>query len=167
MKKVKEDSVNIKTLIKSAYYNMVTELPNRDNILLMLNDQIQRVSRREKSFIVTVIKISNYFDVKVRSLELANNFMREASDRILDSIRDEDNVGQYSDDSFVILFNEYLSEENYEIVIKRIEEAFGEKPHLHTKYEIEYEISIGKAIYPRDAKNSEKLLEVAMTNALK
>ena len=164
---LKEHRENKNVLIKSAYFNPVTELPNRANIELVVGAQIDRVLRHDQTFLLTVIKVINYHDVKIRSKKLADEFMLEASNRLLASIRDEDIVGHITDDGFVIVFNEYLDEANYDLIINRIKTAFLEEPNINTKYHIEYEIKIGHTKYPNDAKDATLLIDRAMHNALK
>jgi len=163
--KRQRESENV--LIKSAYFNPVTELPNRVNIELVLGDQMDRALRHHQNFLVTVVKVTNYHDVKIRSKELVDEFMLEASNRLISSVRDEDIVGHITDDGFVIVFNEYLDEENYDIIVKRIKEAFVEAPHINTKYHIEFNIQIGHTKYPHDGTDPALLIDRAIHNALK
>ena len=163
--KRQRESENV--LIKSAYFNPVTELPNRANIEIVLGDQIDRALRHNQNFLVTVVKVINYHDVKIRSKELADEFMLEASNRLISSVRDEDIVGHITDDGFVIVFNEYLDEENYGIIVKRINEAFVEAPHINTKYHIEFNVKIGHTKYPNDGTDPALLIDRAIHNALK
>jgi len=154
-------------LIRCAYFNPVTDLPNRQNIELVINEQIDRALRHNQSFLLTVVKITNYHDVKAKSEELGDAFMLEASERLLACIRDEDIVAHTTDDGFVIVFNEYLDEENYDIIIKRIKKTFKEHPHIHTKYHLSYNISFGHTKYPNDGTDAKLLIERATSNALK
>ncbi|MEN4053424.1 MULTISPECIES: diguanylate cyclase [Sulfurimonas] len=166
-KTIKRHNENDNALIRSAYFNPVSDLPNRANIELVLSEQIERALRHNQTFLITVIKIMNYHDVKIRSKELADEFMYEASNRLLSSIRDEDIVGHITDDGFIIVFNEYLDEKNYHIIIDRIKVAFSEKPHINTKYHIEYNLSIGYSKYPNDGTDAKLLIDRATRNALK
>ena len=164
---LKEHKKNENVLIKNAYFNPVTELPNRANIELVISEQIDRALRHNQTFLLTVIKVLNYHDVKIRSKELADEFMLEASNRLLSAIRNEDLAGHITDDGFIIVFNEYLDEENYDLIINRIKEAFADKPHINTKYHIEYDIHIGHTKYPNDGTDAALLIDRAIHNALK
>lgn len=166
-REIQRRNQNDNLLIRSAYFNPVTDLPNRANIELVIGEQIDRALRHNQIFLLTVIKVTNYYDVKIRSKELAEEFMLEASNRLLDSVRNEDTVAQISDDGFALLFNEYLQEENYGIIINRIKKAFKEAPHMNTKYHIEYNISIGHTKYPNDGTDAILLIDRAIHNALK
>jgi len=60
----------------------VTSLPNKENIKIVISEQIQRALRH---------------DVYLHSEVLAHECIREASDRLLYSTRDEDIIGQISE----------------------------------------------------------------------
>ena len=167
IKELKRRKESEAVLIKNAYFNPITELPNRDNIDIVLSEQIDRSFRHRQTFLLTVIKIKNYHDVNLHSKEIGDAFIREASERILDSIRTEDILAHTTDDGFVIIFNEYLDEDNYDIIIDRIKKAFEEKPHLDTKYNINFEISIGHSKYPDDGTDGNILIDRATQAALK
>ena len=167
-KRLKEYSEKENHLIRNAYFNPITELPNRANIELVVNEHIARVLRHSEAFIVTVVKLKNYYDVKLRLGDtLSQEFVLQASKRLLDSIRDEDTVGHITEDGFVIVFNEYLSEDNYHIVTDRITAAFEAKPEIDTKYDINYEIGIGHTKFPDDGSDAKLLIDKATHNALK
>jgi len=167
LRTIKRHNQNDNALIKNAYFDPVTELPNRANIELVVDEQIDRALRHNQTFLVTIVKIINYHDVKIRSKELADEFMLEASNRLLSSIRDEDIAGHISDDGFIIVYNEYLDEVNYDIIVNRIKASFAEEPHMNTKYHIEYNISIGHTKYPNDGTDATLLIDRAIHNALK
>ena len=164
---IKKQKENDNILIKNAYFNPVTELPNRTNIELLLGEQIDRALRHKQKFLVSALKVINYYDVQIRSQELADEFMLEASNRLLSSVRDEDIVGHISDDGFVIVFNEYLDEENYNIIVERIKKVFEKAPNIKTKYELEFKIQIGHTKYPNDGTDAVLLIDRAIHNALK
>ena len=163
---IRKNVENENILIKSAYFNPVTSLPNAENIKIVISEQIDRALRHDKSFLIIWIRIKNYHEVKLHSNVLANEFILEASDRLIQSTRSEDIVGHVNDDTFIVVFNEYLEDENYNILLKRVEEAFSEAPKLDTKYNIEFQIAIGKSKFPDDAKEAAALIERAKHEAI-
>ncbi|ADN08784.1 GGDEF domain-containing protein [Sulfurimonas autotrophica] len=160
----RQENENI--LIKNAYYHPVTSLPNKENIKIVISEQIDRALRHDKSFLIMLVKIKNYHEVKLHAKVLAEEFILEASNRLLQSTRDEDIIGHMSDDTFVVVFNEYLEERNYNIVLKRVEESFAESPELDTKYNIDFKISIGTCKYPEEANDVDSLIEKARNEAI-
>ena len=163
---IRKNVENENVLIKSAYFNPVTSLPNAENIKIVISEQIDRALRHDKSFLIIWVRIKNYHEVKLHSNVLANEFILEASDRLIQSTRSEDIIGHISEDAFVVVFNEYLENENYNILLKRVEEAFNESPKLDTKYNIEFQIAIGKSKFPDDAKEAAALIEKAKHQAI-
>jgi len=164
---LKKYKLNENQLIRGAYFNPITDLPNRANIELVISEQIDRALRHNQTFLVSIIKVLNYYDVKLHSEELAAEYIVDASDRLLSCVRDEDIVGHITEDGFIIVFNEYLDEENYDIIITRIKERFLQTPNLDTKYQIEFKISCGHTKYPDDGTDVKLLIERATQNALK
>ena len=154
-------------LIKRAYFNPLTDLPNRRNLDIMLEEQIHRAKRREKGFLLAVVKLINYHDINLRSSALAKEFIIEAGTRITDSVRDEDIVAHTTENGFVILFNEYLEEDNYQILFDRIQNAFVDYLEINSKTRLNFKIHIGQAEFLKDATSGEGLINEATRRALK
>ncbi|WP_304543030.1 GGDEF domain-containing protein [Sulfurimonas microaerophilic] len=149
-------------LIKEAYFNPVTNLPNRKNIKYVFDEQIDRTLRHNQTFLILAIKMNNYHQLAEQSTELVNEFMYEASNVIIKSTRNEDLVAHIEDDTFIILFNEYLKEDNSHIVIERLQKEFLEDP---VDIDASYDISIGLCKYPNDGTDSDTLIEKAIAKA--
>lgn len=135
------------TLIKNAYFNPVTSLPNEANFDILLQEQIDRAKRHEKTFLVVYIKLKYY--------ESDDDIINTAN-KLSECIRNEDALSHISSDEFVILFNEYLEKENYHIVLERIMSSFPK-----------YSIRVGKSTYPSDGEDKKYLLKSAKEDATK
>ena len=154
-------------LVKGAYFNPITELPNKQNVDIMVNEQIHRVHRRAQKFLMVIVRIKNYNEVNLRSKKTGDEFISEAASRVVDCVRDEDFAAHISDNNFLILFNEYLEEDNYEIVFKRLKEAFKDRYQVDEKRTLEYVISIGHSQYPDNGTDGETLITEAVHQALR
>ena len=154
-------------LVKEAYFNPITELPNKKNLDIIVEEQIHRVHRRAQSFLIAVIRIKNYNEVNLRSKTLGDEFMTEAGSKLVDVVRDEDLVAHISESNFVLLFNEHLEEENYDIIFDRVKLIFKDKYQVDEKKTLEYKIGIGKSVYPNDGTDSETLIIEATNKALR
>jgi diguanylate cyclase (GGDEF)-like protein len=155
------------TLIKRAYYNPITQLPNLNNIKMMIEEQMHRTVRHKHGFLLAVIKINNYHEVSIRSEELAKLFIIEASDRIANSLRSEDIVAHTTENGFVILFNEYLEKDHYGILLERLQNAFSSRVQLNSTTSSAYEISIGTVTHSSEYPTSDSLINEATRQALK
>ncbi len=163
--KKREDSEM--ALVKEAYFNPITELPNRQNIDIVIDEQIHRVHRRAQSFLIAVIRIKNYNEVNLRSKKQGDEFITEAGSRLVDVVRDEDLVAHVSESSFVLLFNEYLTADNYDIVFDRVRDIFKETYQIDDKRTLKYEIGIGQAIYPNNGTDGATLITEATHQSLR
>jgi len=154
-------------LIKKAYYNPITELPNLANIKMMIDEQMNRSLRHKRDFILAVVKIKNYHEVSLHSQEYARLFIIEAGNRIVDSLRDEDIVAHTTENGFVILFNEYLEEDNFYILLERLYDAFLPKTKINSNTSFGYDISIGTVTFSENYPTSESLINKATREALR
>ncbi|WP_373002339.1 GGDEF domain-containing protein [Sulfurimonas sp.] len=161
----KQRGENDLMLIKKAYFDPVTNLPNRNNVDIIISEQIARAARHKKTFIVAAVKIINYHEVNLRSKTRAKELIIESGDRLLSSIRNEDMLSRISDNGFVIVFNEYLEEENSNIIFERINTLFNQK-FEDDKGSLDIKISIGISIYPDHAADSNALINDAIRKAL-
>lgn len=150
------------SLVKRAYFDSVTELPNKENVKIVITEQIARTSRHQKSFLIVAIKVTNYNEVMLRSEQRAKELMIEASDRIFDLVRDEDTLARVSDNGFIVVFNEYLEAKDLRILYKRLKKAFMRKQID----DVEINISLGSSTYPTDSKEAKGLIDEATRNAL-
>jgi GGDEF domain-containing protein len=129
-------------LIKDAYFNPITALPNEINFEIILKEQIDRAKRHEKTFLFVYIKLKHF---------QSDQDIIDAGNILSDCIRNEDSLVHISTDEFVILFNEYLEEKNYNIVTSRIMSTFPK-----------YAIRMGKSTYPKSGEDKKYLLQVAI-----
>jgi len=144
MRKIlKEREEGDSVLIKNAYFNHITNLPNRTNIEIVIAEQIERSNRHDKPFLLTTIKFLNYNE----------DLVVEFSNLILGSIRDEDILAHIEKNVFLVLFNEYLEEKNFTILLRRFQKNLGESH--------KFQVEIGKSKYPDDSKNVSGLIDEA------
>ena len=142
-KRLKEREEGDAVLIKNAYFNEITQLPSKTNIEIIVNEQIDRVKRHEKSFLVATVELLNYDKESVI----------EFSDLLLSTIRDEDMLAHIEDNLFLIVFNEYLEEKNFVILRRRLDTKLAQ--------EKKFAIAIGKSKYPDDSQTVSGLIDKA------
>ena len=138
---------NSEIVIKNAYFNPITSLPNEANFDILLKEQIDRALRHKKTFLFVYIKL-RYYENDEDIVNVANKLSK--------CIRNEDSLAQINIDEFLILFNEYLEKENYEIVLQRIITTFPK-----------YSIRLGKSTFPNDGEDKKYLLKSAKDEAKK
>lgn len=164
--KLRADNSKTLTLIKKAYYNPVTSLPNLTNVQLVIDEHISKSARHKKPFLLVVLKIINYYDVQAHSEEYADLMMIEAGKKLKATLRTEDIIAHTTENGFVILFNEYLEKKNHDILFTRLREAFKGKVVINDRTSYEFKISIGTAEFSENLATSEQLIKEATRQAL-
>ncbi len=148
-------------LLDIAYFDPLTHLPNRNNIETVLVEQINRCQRHEKNFYLTAITIDDFATLQsTYNKRTMDRFIVELSDQLFNSIRNEDMVGHVADDSFIIIFNEYLDDRHLDLIFERIRTTL-EAPYTIGTATLESSISIGVSNYPENATSSKELIACA------
>lgn len=148
-------------LIKAAYYDELTNLPNKKNVDMALNEQIKRCIRHHKSFFAAIVKVETLNEIYNAEMEKA--IIVETAHRLSSAVRDEDLVAYLLDGSFVIVFNEYLEEVNLDTIFRRINNSFKKELTVSGKPQ-KIKISVGLAKYPENAQTSHELINFATLN---
>ncbi|WP_428737195.1 GGDEF domain-containing protein [Sulfurimonas sp.] len=161
--KISAANENEEKLFRETYFDPITKLPNKKNIKYIFDEQISRTIRHNQSFTVLAIKINNYGKIKEKSIELAHKFIYEASNVIIRLTRDEDLVSCVDEDVFIILFNEYLEGDKYQLILQRLKDGFEQQLK---GIDIECEVSMGVSQYPTDGTDADILIEKAILQAL-
>jgi len=144
-----------------AHYDALTRLTNRSLLLDRCNRSIERSHREELQFAVIFIDLNNF-------KQLNDSLGHAAGDKALvhlanvlqGSIRSTDTAARFAGDEFVILAENIKTENDINILLERIYKGL-EKPVNLSDSEWNISISQGVALYPRDGKTTEKLLDVA------
>ena len=148
-------------LIKAAYYDKATNLPNKLNVDMAVNDQIRRCIRHHKSFFTAIVKVDTLNEIY--NAEIQKAIIVETANRLSSAVRDEDLVGYILDGSFVIVFNEYLEEVNLDTIFRRIANSFKKELTVSDKPQ-KIKISVGVAKYPENAQTPHELINFATLN---
>ncbi len=171
------DRKNSESLInRIAYYDELTNLPNRNLFLDRLNSAISHAARYNRKAAILLLDIDNFKRVN-ETLEhrLGDLMLMEVASRLVACIRGADTVSRDSDDKlenaivsrlggdeFTVLLSEVNVPEDSVRVAQRILSAISE-PFQIDGHEVVVTASIGIAIYPRDGKNMDALIKNADT----
>jgi len=166
-----------------AYYDEVTELPNRTFFLELLSSSLKLAKRNNRGFAVLFLDLDDFKGVNDSyGHHVGDLLLKEISRRLVEGLRSSDIASrgldkQYHDaeiarlggDEFTILLNELTYPEEAAIVAEQIQKWIGEPVFLENQ-QIYTGSSIGIAIFPQDGEDSETLLrnaDIAMYHAKK
>lgn len=145
-----------------ATHDPLTGLSNR----LLLNDRLEHAINHAKRFNKCIAAIFCDLD---NFKPINDNYGHSTGDEILKHVanelkcvlRKEDTVCRFGGDEFIILVEELESFTYLEKILEKIK-SISKKPLITVNnIELSIAMSIGAAIYPNDASNSEELLKCA------
>ncbi len=156
-----------------AYYDQLTNLPNRVLFLDRLHIALATAKRHGRTFSVMFLDIDNFKRINdTLGHFIGDELIREMGRRLLGCIRKEDaiahdrfenmldTVARLGGDEFTILLSEIKEAENTSKVAERIQHAL-KQPVTIEGNEINVTASIGIAVYPEDGVDVKALLQNA------
>ena len=152
-----------KQMERLAHYDSLTELPNRMMFLERLNQVLTNAHNQNKHVVLLFIDLDKFKTVNdTIGHRAGDTLLKEVATRLSESIRKNDLVARLSGDEFAVLLDNINTYEDAyktatiisEKILKLLTKAF----HIQRK-EILIGASIGIAIYPEDANNSQNLLK--------
>lgn len=156
-----------------AYYDTLTQLPNRKLFLDRLDWAIKYAGRENGQVAVLNIAIDRFQQVnELLGTQAGDELLVEVSRRLLKSLRDTDtvsrggaeaawrNIARLSGDEFSILLTDLKSEAQIVAITERLRTGLREPFQIHQR-EIYITASIGIALFPKDADTTDTLMKHA------
>jgi predicted signal transduction protein with EAL and GGDEF domain len=176
----KEQEIKIRHL---AYYDEVTELPNRIFFLTFLAKTIEISQRNQRTFAIMFLDLDGFKGINdTYGHQIGDELLKNISDRLTNELRCSDLTSRYFDhydnkmdvarfggDEFIILLNEIANPEDAGLVAERIQRCINQPVTLGERT-VHIGVSIGIATYPADGHDSTTLLkhaDIAMYHAKK
>jgi diguanylate cyclase (GGDEF)-like protein len=150
-----------KKLKYNAYYDSLTDLPNRLFFDITLKKTIANARRKEHKFVIFFLDIDKfkYYNDNLGH-KAGDQLLSKFADKLKNSVREEDMVFRWGGDEFTILVPEVNDLKEATRVAERIIQVMKEPILL---YEKNYDVttSIGISIYPEDGSNEAILIKNA------
>jgi diguanylate cyclase (GGDEF)-like protein/PAS domain S-box-containing protein len=156
-------------LARLAHYDPLTGLPNRLLLESRLEQAIGRAARHDRRTAVLFIDLDHFKTVN-DSLGhvVGDQLLLDVSRRMRERARDEDSLGRFGGDEFLLLLEPIGQSEEAAIVARDILESLEAPFKLSNGNEIFVRASIGISVYPEDGATTGELLrgaDVAMYQA--
>lgn len=150
-----------KNLQRRAYHDDLTGLPNRTQLLSALSTLCSIGERRNRSFSVLFIDLDNFKQVNdTHGHGTGDQVLKQASQRLLKSVRGEDVIARYSGDEFIAVINEAGSLTHTRAVADRILKDMSVSFDADG-VPIQLSVSIGIANFPEHGSTAEDLIHNA------
>jgi PAS domain S-box/diguanylate cyclase (GGDEF) domain len=157
---IKENEEKIKHM---AFYDLITDLPNRASFLDRLNNAIKLSKKKATQVIVFILDLDN-FKVVNNTLGHATGdaLLIETAKRLRKCINVKDTVARLSGDEFSLLLEDVEQEDEIVYFLRKIRSVF-EEPFSIENGTISLTASIGVSVYPDDGDTNEELINNATT----
>jgi diguanylate cyclase (GGDEF)-like protein/PAS domain S-box-containing protein len=145
-------------LHRQAKFDALTGLPNRSMLGDRLEYEIQQAGLSGAGVDLIFVDVDHFKDVN-DSLghSSGDRLLREVAQRLAGCVGDSGMVARYGGDEFVVILSAHVLPGRLNEVLQRMSGEL-ERPVVLDDIELQVEISMGVASFPRDAHNAETLL---------
>ena len=150
-------------LERFANHDNVTALPNQSLVVDRLNVALSRAKRRRKPVAVMLVDVDHFEMINTTfGHGIADRLLKAIADRLVSCVREEDAVGRFGGDEFMIVLAEMAAETDAAIAAQRILDSISRQFTIdgHT---IDVKASIGISVSPSDGSVTDALVKNATT----
>ncbi len=156
--RLKENEERIRNL---AYYDPLTNLPNRRLLYDRLSMALAHAHRNQGRLAVVFFDLDRFKDINdSRGHAVGDSLLQEVARRLQLAVREDDTVARMGGDEFVAVLTEVTNKQYVMSVAERIIEGIKQPLQLGDE-KIQVTCSLGVSIYPEDATEIEALLQNA------
>lgn len=144
-----------------AYYDNLTNLPNRRLFIDRLKFCVSRNRREQELLAVMSLDLDNFKKINnALGHSLGDQVLKVVSERFSECLRASDTVAHYSGDSFMILLSKVSKVEHVATVAEKLLGSLQEPINLG-KQEVHITASVGISLFPDDGDDAASLLKNA------
>ncbi|MCP5268762.1 MAG: EAL domain-containing protein [Zoogloeaceae bacterium] len=155
-------------IYRLAYYDTLTNLPNRSLLYSLLEQAIAEAHRRNEHGAILFVDLDRFKHINDSfGHSPADSLLAEVGRRLALALRKEDVVSRLGGDEFVIALFDINRREDAAVVSRKVLAALAE-PFFVEGHEILISASIGISVFPDDGRDAETLIrnaDVAMYRA--
>ncbi|MEA2098791.1 MAG: bifunctional diguanylate cyclase/phosphodiesterase, partial [Campylobacterota bacterium] len=161
---ISEETRNKKIIDKLAYYDALTELPNRSLLKDRTLKALQNASRNTNNKVALIFLDLDHFKLINDTLGhgTGDKLLVYVSKLLQEQVRESDTVARIGGDEFIVLLPNIKSTIDVENIAKKILKAF-QGQHDIDKHQLYITTSIGASIYPDNSLNMDELITNADT----
>lgn len=151
-------------LINYEYRDPVTGLFNRKSLEIILDMELEKARRSEKERLrgILYIGIENLTDIsRTHGHNIGNILLENAGLKVKEMVRRSDYVFRFEGNEFVVILSRLAKDTDSAKVAEKILDALS-APYNYMDFTISLETYVGIALFPRDGKERDVLLENAI-----
>jgi diguanylate cyclase (GGDEF)-like protein/PAS domain S-box-containing protein len=146
-----------------AYYDALTELPNRPLLEERLKQALTTAQYNNWLVAVLYLDLDRFKTINdTLGHPFGDKLLHAVAERLAGHVRDSDTLARFSGDEFTIMLGDAVNQQNATLVAQKILDTLAEPFYLEGR-EVFITPSIGIALYPLDADNKDDLIRHADT----
>jgi diguanylate cyclase (GGDEF)-like protein/PAS domain S-box-containing protein len=150
-----------KKIAHAAYYDPLTDLPNRTLLMQRMEHAIMQCNRTQQSLAVVYLDLDGFKDINdTYGHAVGDQLLCVLSKRMKATLRDGDTLARIGGDEFVLLLGPLEGEYGYIAFLERVRDIAASK-NIVGNMSLEVSASIGVTVYPEDYSNAEQLIRHA------
>ncbi|WP_058307378.1 sensor domain-containing diguanylate cyclase [Gracilibacillus massiliensis] len=143
-----------------AYFDDLTDLPNRKMLDRHIHKALARSKRHQHSFSLMFVDLDDFKEVNdTLGHDAGDRLLKEVVARFNQTTREEDLIARIGGDEFILVFEETSREEIEDIAQRIIENTT--RPYTIDENEASVSVSIGISMYPENGSDKEALIQNA------
>lgn len=147
-------------LAQMAFYDALTDLPNRTMLKSHLQKALSRARRKEHEVTIMFIDLDGFKDVNdTFGHDIGDVLLKEVATRLNKSVREEDLISRLGGDEFIMVFEE-TSKDEIAVIADRVLQNISASYNL-SENTVSVTPSIGISSYPEDGLEIESLIKNA------
>ena len=152
---------NEEQIRKLAYYDALTQLPNRRLLEDRLEHALRHAHRHQQRLAVLFIDLDHFKQVNDSLGHAAGDeLLLEVSKRMAMRLREDDTLARLGGDEFIVLLPDLRDADEVTAIARRLLEAVGQPVSLSNQ-QFRVGCSLGISLFPDDASNAQQLLQHA------
>ncbi|GEM03943.1 hypothetical protein HMI01_09310 [Halolactibacillus miurensis] len=147
-------------LRKMAYFDDLTDLPNRKMLDRHIKKALARSKRHGHPFSMMFLDLDDFKAINDElGHEVGDLYLVEITKRLDDCVREEDLIARFGGDEFIVVFEE-TEQQEIETIAERILDSL-QSPVFIRSHELKVSASIGISLYPEHGETKEALIRRA------
>ncbi|WP_343781810.1 EAL domain-containing protein [Alkalibacillus silvisoli] len=161
VRNITERVENEKQIEFMAYYDQLTDLPNRNYFQIVVEDELNNAKQNEEYLAVHFIDIDYFKHINdTLGYQVGDSLLRSCASRLKQLLYEDLFIARMTSDEFLVLQRNVKSEEDVKALAKKIIDLFR-NPVKIDGYEIYTTVSVGISLYPESATTTSQLIEHA------
>ncbi|PWI32405.1 hypothetical protein DI392_15195 [Vibrio albus] len=161
IRRMRDIKILNREIVKHAYYDPITHLPNRTLALDRLEKQIHSAKRHSEHVVVAFLDFDNFKAVNdTYGHDVGDALIKQVGSRLSNVIRSDETIARLGGDEFLLIamFKHNLGD--VPRLLSRVQ-ATQDKPYMINNQAFNIQYSIGISTYPEDGETSQALIKAA------